>query len=230
MAIASALPSLLTATAAPAVPWLSLNVTIVDNDRGASPSSYRARALGAGAQEVPPGTVHVIKQCFSVKMWPCQASFWSRWHDPVLGRWLGLTPEQPAHFLRGFPECPRAAPSRVGDPPGLRVGVGEPRGRLGGLYAKNVTICPTQACTTPTAGAVARQDTADPRDQRGRRGGAVVSPTRHTTKPNHLYRSRLWSQLAPLSWPHQLHLALSSGAVRDQACPPDPCATSAACS
>ena len=68
MAIASALPSLLTATAAPAVPWLSLNVTIVDNDRGASPSSYRARALGAGAQEVPPGTVHVIKQCFSVKM------------------------------------------------------------------------------------------------------------------------------------------------------------------
>ena len=29
------------------------------------------------------------------------------------------------------------------------VGVGEPRGRLGGLYAKNVTICPTQACTTP---------------------------------------------------------------------------------
>ena len=39
--------------------------------------------------------------------------------DPVLGRWLGLTPEQPAHFLRGFPECPRAAPSRVGDPPGL---------------------------------------------------------------------------------------------------------------
>ena len=119
MAIASALPSLLTATAAPAVPWLSLNVTIVDNDRGASPSSYRARALGAGAQEVPPGTVHVIKQCFSVKMWPCQASFWSRWHDPVLGRWLGLTPEQPAHCLRGFPECPRAAPSRVGDPPGL---------------------------------------------------------------------------------------------------------------
>eukprot|EP00964_Phaeocystis_antarctica_P141599 scaffold106659_cov69-Phaeocystis_antarctica.AAC.1 len=35
---------------------------------------------------------------------------------------------------------------------------------------------------------------------------------RHTTRPNHLYRSRLWSQLAPLIWPHQLHLALSSGA------------------
>ena len=39
----------------------------------------------------------------------------------------GLTPEQPAHFLRGFPECPRAAPSRVGDPPGL--------GRRGGAQA-----------------------------------------------------------------------------------------------
>ena len=33
-------------------------------------------------------------------------------------------------------------------PPG-RVGVREPRGRLGGLYAKNVTICPTQACNIP---------------------------------------------------------------------------------
>ena len=29
------------------------------------------------------------------------------------------------------------------------VGVREPRGRLGGLYAKNVTICPTQGCTKP---------------------------------------------------------------------------------
>ena len=61
--------------------------------------------------------------------------------DPVLGRWLGLTPEQPAaHCLKGFTECPRAAPSRVGDLPGLWVGVGEPRSRPGGLYAKNVTI------------------------------------------------------------------------------------------
>ena len=31
------------------------------------------------------------------------------------------------------------------------VGVGEPSCRLGGLYAKNVTICPTQACTIPHA-------------------------------------------------------------------------------
>ena len=29
------------------------------------------------------------------------------------------------------------------------VGVGEPKGQLGGIYAKTVTICPTQACTTP---------------------------------------------------------------------------------
>jgi len=29
------------------------------------------------------------------------------------------------------------------------VGVREPWGRLGGRYAKNVTICPTLACTTP---------------------------------------------------------------------------------
>ena len=43
----------------------------------------------------------------------------ARWHDPVLGRWLGLTPEQPALCLRGFPRRPRAAPSRVSDPPGL---------------------------------------------------------------------------------------------------------------
>ena len=29
------------------------------------------------------------------------------------------------------------------------VGFREPRGRLGGRYTKNVTICPTYACTTP---------------------------------------------------------------------------------
>ena len=54
MAIASALPRLLTATAAPSMTWLPvpLNVVIVDNDRGDSPSSYRARALRAGAHEV----------------------------------------------------------------------------------------------------------------------------------------------------------------------------------
>ena len=48
--------ALLTATAAPEMTWLPLNVAVVDNDRGASPNSYRARALGAGAQQVPPVT------------------------------------------------------------------------------------------------------------------------------------------------------------------------------
>ena len=52
MAFAIALPRLLMAAAAPAMTWLPLNVAIVDNDRGDSPSSYRARALRAGAQEV----------------------------------------------------------------------------------------------------------------------------------------------------------------------------------
>ena len=64
--------------------------------------------------------------------------------DPVLGRWLGLTPEQPAlHSAWGAPQS-GPGQSRVGlvTLPGW-VGVGEPRGRLGGLYAKNVTICPT---------------------------------------------------------------------------------------
>ena len=56
MAIATALPGLLAATAAPETTWLPLNVAVVDNDRGASPNSYRARALGAGAQQVPPVT------------------------------------------------------------------------------------------------------------------------------------------------------------------------------
>jgi hypothetical protein len=52
MAIATALLRLLMAAAAPAMTWLPLNVAIVDNDRGDSPSSYRARALRASAQEV----------------------------------------------------------------------------------------------------------------------------------------------------------------------------------
>ena len=46
---------------------------------------------------------------------------------------------------------PRVALSRAlvfSDPLPGWVGVREPRGRLGGRYAKNVTICPTQACTT----------------------------------------------------------------------------------
>jgi hypothetical protein len=49
----------------------------------------------------------------------------------------------PPEGCRGFPGRPRVALSRVSDPPGLWVGVREPRGRLGGRYTKNVTICPT---------------------------------------------------------------------------------------
>ena len=39
-----------------------------------------------------------------------------------------------------------------------RVGVGEPRGRLGEVYAKHVAICPTQACTGTAAERNARDD------------------------------------------------------------------------
>ena len=57
MAIPSALPRLLMATAAPARDMAAaLNVTIVDNDRGDIPSPYRARELRAGAPELPSGT------------------------------------------------------------------------------------------------------------------------------------------------------------------------------
>ena len=38
---------------------------------------------------------------------------------PVLGRWLGLTPERPALYLRSYPRRPRVALSRVSDPTGL---------------------------------------------------------------------------------------------------------------
>ena len=62
MAIATALPRLLMATAAPAMTWLPLNVVVVDNDRGDSPSApYLARAraylgLACSRAVVPPGT------------------------------------------------------------------------------------------------------------------------------------------------------------------------------
>ena len=54
----------------------------------------------------------------------------------MLRRWLGLTPERPALCLRGYPRRPRVALSRfLVILPGW-VGVRDPRGRLGGLYAK----------------------------------------------------------------------------------------------
>ena len=64
-------------------------------------SSYRARALRAGAQEVPrdpipPEHMQGGSRCPGPAVEPERA----RWHDPVLGRWLGLTPER----LRGCGE------------------------------------------------------------------------------------------------------------------------------
>ena len=64
MVIARAFLGLLTATAAPAMPWLSLNVITVDfhNDRlGDSPSSYRAR-------EVPPVTARMHARMVVVRV------------------------------------------------------------------------------------------------------------------------------------------------------------------
>jgi len=57
-------------------------------------SSYRARALRAGAQEVPrdpipPEHMQGGSRCPGPAVEPERA----RWHDPVLGRWLGLTPQ-----------------------------------------------------------------------------------------------------------------------------------------
>ena len=97
MAIASALPRLLTATAAPAMTWLPLNVAIVDNDRG----EVTARAhIGRARLELvlkrylqlPPGHMQGGSRCPGRVVERGRA----RWHDTVLGRWLGLTPERPA--------------------------------------------------------------------------------------------------------------------------------------
>ena len=56
MATAGALLRPLMATISPGKTWLPLNVTIDANDRGDSPSSYRARAVGTGHQEMSRGT------------------------------------------------------------------------------------------------------------------------------------------------------------------------------
>ena len=64
----------------------------------------------------------------------------AQWHDPVLGRWLGLTPEQPALCLRGFPGRPRAALSRVSDPPGLGRRQGAQRAASGTIREKRYNL------------------------------------------------------------------------------------------
>jgi hypothetical protein len=85
MAITSALPRLLKAAAAPAMTWLPLNVVIVDNDRaGDSPSSYRARALRASAQEVSRRYRLDTCKVAAVARDPAVEPERARWHDPVL--------------------------------------------------------------------------------------------------------------------------------------------------
>ena len=86
MAIATALPRLLMASAAPAITWLPLNFAILDNDRGDSPSSYIARALTKlglvlqGCPRVPLGCMQGGSRCPGPAVEPERA----RWHDPVL--------------------------------------------------------------------------------------------------------------------------------------------------
>jgi hypothetical protein len=65
--------------------------------------------------EIPPEHMQGGSRCPGPAVEPERA----QWHDPVLGRWLGLTPERPALCLRGFPGRPKVALSRVSDPPGL---------------------------------------------------------------------------------------------------------------
>ena len=122
MAITSALPRLLMATAAPAMTWLA--ATQVSTSLSSTTTEVTARA-------------HIARACLGLMLKSCPrvplgcmqgGSHWSgraveperaRWHDPVLGRWLGLTPERTALCLSGYPRRPRVALSRVSDPPGL---------------------------------------------------------------------------------------------------------------
>jgi hypothetical protein len=65
----------------------------------------------------------------------------------VLGRWLGLTPEQPALCLRGFPGRLRVALSRVSDPPGLDRRQGAHRAARGTIREKRYNLPHPPACT-----------------------------------------------------------------------------------
>jgi hypothetical protein len=173
--------------------WLPLNVVVSSTTTEVTARAHISRArLGLVLQScrrVPLGCMQGGSRCPGPAVEPVRA----RWHDPVLGRWLGLTPEQPALCLRRFPRRPRVALSRVSDPPGLgTVGVREPWGRLGGRYAKNVTICPTQACTKPTTCEVSTAtsttrstgvgDTRHPTRRRGR-GHTTAVPVAGTIRP-----------------------------------------------
>jgi hypothetical protein len=116
--------------------WLPLNVVVSSTTTEVTARAHISRArLGLVLQScrrVPLGCMQGGSRCPGPAVEPERA----RWHDPVLGRWLELTPEQPALCLRGFPGRPRVALSRVSDPPGW-VGVRKPWGRLGGDDTRN---------------------------------------------------------------------------------------------
>eukprot|EP00964_Phaeocystis_antarctica_P111560 scaffold75905_cov20-Phaeocystis_antarctica.AAC.1 len=109
--------------------------------------TYRARALVGLVRNrclrSPPGYMQGGSRCLGRAIERQRA----RWHDPVLGRWLGLTPEQPALCLRGSsqggPGQPRVGSVTLPGWVGVRYAQGAARGAV---RAKNDTICPTQAC------------------------------------------------------------------------------------
>ena len=97
MATARALLRLLTATISPGKTWLPLNATTDANDRGDTPSSYRARAL-ADWRSPRDATLEVPPECM---LNACEVAAFGRdvllsgSESLVLRRWLGFTPERP---------------------------------------------------------------------------------------------------------------------------------------
>ena len=83
-------------------------------DRGDSPSSYpigRAR-LELVRNRCPPLPLGCTQgsHCSGGAVVCCEPER-ARWHDrPVLGRWLGLTPERPSLCLRRRPEAAQGGP------------------------------------------------------------------------------------------------------------------------
>jgi len=120
MAIATALPRLLMAAAARPQSHACHSTSSSSITTEVTARAHIARArLGPVLRrcpEIPPEHMQGGSRCPGR---PAVEPERARWHDPVLGRWLGLTPEQPALCLRGFPRRLRVALSRVSDPPGL---------------------------------------------------------------------------------------------------------------
>ena len=135
MVITSALPRLLTATAAPAMTWLpqchSTPLSSTTTEVTARAHIARARlglVLSWCSRGVPGYPLDVCKVA-TIGRYLLFERERAQWHDPVLGRGLGLTPERPALCLRGCPRRPTVALGRVSDPRGW-IGVREPWGRL----------------------------------------------------------------------------------------------------